>query len=193
MFAFDPQQYGPAAAVLLNAERLPELGPGIPNQAAHTRLRGLTPESLFAGQAIIDREMAQCCLAGLWLEHNFLEESHAISQAIHTAAGSYWHGIMHRREPDFSNAKYWFRRVGDYSIFEPLAAGARELAQAEDLDRAAAFLTKQERWDPFQFVDLCEAALRGETRNVELCQRVAREEWRLLFDDCYRRAVAPAR
>ena len=57
--------------------------------------------------AILD--MAQACLAGLWLYHDFLDESHSISQEIATSTGSFWHGIMHRREPDPSNAKYWFR------------------------------------------------------------------------------------
>ena len=49
--------------------------------------------------------MASACLAGLWLYHDYLDESHAVSQSIHTPAGSYWHGLMHRREPDFANPK----------------------------------------------------------------------------------------
>ena len=53
--------------------------------------------------------MAACCLAGVWLLHDYLDESHTISQRIDTPSGSFWHGIMHRREGDFSNAKYWFR------------------------------------------------------------------------------------
>ena len=45
--------------------------------------------------------MAACCLCGLWLLHDFLDESHSLSQEITTDTGSYWHGIMHRREPDY--------------------------------------------------------------------------------------------
>jgi len=193
MPSFDPQQYGPVVASLLDPQQFPELGPGKPNQAAYTQLRDLTPETLFPGQSLQDRTMAQCCLAGLWLEHNFLEESHKLSQAISSVAGSYWHGIMHRREPDFSNAKYWFRRVGDHPIFEPLAISAKRMAEKENLDSAATFLVKQERWDPYRFIDLCEAALDRKTANVDLCRRIAREEWLLLFDHCYRRAIEPAR
>ena len=56
--------------------------------------------------------MAAACLAGLWLHHNFLDESHTLSQDIDTTTGSYWHAIMHRREGDYGNAKYWLHRVG---------------------------------------------------------------------------------
>jgi hypothetical protein len=30
-------------------------------------------------------------LSGLWLWHDFLDRSHEISQAVHTASGSFWH------------------------------------------------------------------------------------------------------
>jgi arylamine N-acetyltransferase len=56
--------------------------------------------------------------AGLWQMNGFLDRSHELSQSIEgkgrNRAGDYWHAIMHRREPDYSNAKYWFRRVGQH-------------------------------------------------------------------------------
>jgi hypothetical protein len=185
--SFDPKSYGPAAALVETGE-MGELGPGKPREASRKQLERLTPESLIPGRRLADREMARACLAGLWLAHHFLDESHAISQEISTAEGSYWHGILHRREPDFSNAKYWFRRVGTHPVFEPLAQTAREWASQEVLDSHAAWLANSERWDPFRFVDLCEAALAGKTNGADLCRRLAAEEWRLLFDYCHRRA-----
>jgi hypothetical protein len=190
MFHFDPQRYG-VAAPLLDPTHVMDLGPGKPNEGARAELQALTPESLFGDRQLVDADMARCCLGGLWLLHDFLHESHAISQEINTVAGSYWHGIMHRREPDFSNAKYWFRRVGQHPVFEPLADMARELANKADLDLPSAFLLKQERWDPGRFVDLCEAATRGQSKARDLCRRIAQEEWRLLFDHCYRHASHP--
>src|SRR3974390_1770578 len=103
------KQYGPLIAELLVEPRLQPLGPGNPNLAMRPKLESLTLETAFAHTTVRDRDMAMGCLAGLWLVHDFLDESHRISQDIATTSGSYWHGIMHRREPDPDNAKYWFR------------------------------------------------------------------------------------
>ncbi len=56
-------------------------------------------------------------VAALWLYVDDLERSHRVSQTIDTVTGAFWHGIMHRREGDFSNSHYWFRRVGHHPAF----------------------------------------------------------------------------
>jgi hypothetical protein len=164
------------------------LGPGFPREAFRPRLAALTPESLFAGQKIVDEDAARCCLSALWLFHDFLDESHAISQEIETTDGSYWHGIMHRREPDYGNAKYWFRRVGNHPIFEALATATRELAAPNDrLPHSMTFLKRQKSWDPYHFIDLCETlAHRKQVDEAAefLCRRFARMEWDLLIEHC---------
>jgi hypothetical protein len=67
------------------------------------------------------RQSSQPALAAaLYLIANDLDASHELSQEIHTHTGSYLHGIMHRRERDFSNAKYWFHRAGDMDCFANL-------------------------------------------------------------------------
>jgi hypothetical protein len=171
----DPAVYGPAAAELLQGQRLAPLGPGTPDQAARPRLAALTPERLFAPQPIRDRKMAEACLAGLWLLHDFLDESHRISQEIDTPAGSYWHAIMHRREPDPGNSKYWFRRVGAHPVLKLLAEQAPALGY-----RYA---------DAFAFVDFCERVRDSGTPDEKLAKEVQQLEWRLLFDHCYRAAL----
>jgi len=70
------------------------------------QLAGLTPGCLFDAP-VGDLAMAHACLAGLWLLHGYLDESHEISQALKTSEGSFWHGVMHRIERDFWNSKYW--------------------------------------------------------------------------------------
>jgi hypothetical protein len=185
---FDSKKYGSDVATLIT-DRLPELGAGSPNNSARPQLASLTIEQIFAGKKIVNRDVAQCCVSALWLFHDFLDESHTISQEIHTIDGSYWHGIMHRREPDYGNAKYWFHRVPRHAIFEPLAAAARELASKSQLDEPAKYLASQTTWDPFRFVDLCEAIALGRSKSEQVAREVARLEWQMLFDYCYREAI----
>jgi hypothetical protein len=189
LMPFDPARYGPALADLLQAPDLMPLGPGSPNPSARPRLQALTPEQVCAPKPVRDRDMAACCLAGLWLYHNYLDESHTISQSIDTPSGSYWHGLLHRREPDFSNAKYWFRGVGRHPVFEPLAGAAAELAAESKLAPLPAFLTQRLSWDPSAFIDLCETATAQGPAWEMLCRRVQQHEWQLLFDHCYRHAL----
>lgn len=184
----DSSRYSPAVAELLCEPRLAPLGPGKPNEAVRPRLAGLRPEMLVAPNTVRNAEMAAACLAGLWLYHDFLDESHTISQGLDSPTGGYWHGLMHRREPDYANAKYWFRQVGRHPVFERLAKAATELA-ASETDRSAAFLKQGAAWDPFGFIDLCEAAAAGQSPCEALCRRVQQTEWHLLFDWCYHQAL----
>ena len=179
MFVFDPQSYGPELAPLLAGAPVNELGPGKPNASMRAALTAVCSN---------DREISAACCAGLWLRHDFLDQSHSISQSLQTPEGSYWHAIMHRREPDFANSKYWFRRVGTHAIFGPLNAAAQKLSREAKLGREAAALAEQTEWDPMRFVDLCEIALDGPSPIGTLCMSIQLCEWELLFDHCFRQA-----
>ena len=186
MNSFQTDAFGAACGPLLQELPTPPLGPGVPNGAALDLLRALTVETVFSEKSVVDREMALGCLSALWLLHNYLDESHQISQEIGSASGSYWHGIMHRREPDFSNSKYWFRRVGEHPIFPDLCKTAAELA--DSVSGKASYLRDQDRWDPFRFVDLCQAVIETDSDDERLCEAIALAEWRLLFAHCYENA-----
>jgi hypothetical protein len=186
MNAFDPDIYGPVCAALLDPARLPPLDAGRPDPAVRAKLAALTVEELFAGRRIQDRTMADACRAGLFLYHDCLDESHTISQEIETPTGSYWHGLMHRREPDFANSAYWFRRVGRHPVFEPLRAAAVELATASSVNIPSP-------WDPFWFINYCEACLTKREPGEMLARQIQQREWELLFDYCYRQAVGTSK
>jgi hypothetical protein len=182
--------YSPIIADLVFPRRLGPLGPGAPDVDARAKLEALRLETAFAPHPVRDRDMATACLAGLWLYHNFIGDAHFVAEDIQTTTGFYWHALVHRREPDFNNAAYWFRRVGQHPVFVPLrdAAAGAALAAGE-LEPAAGFLLDQPRWDPFAFNALCAAVLEEKAAGASLCREVQQREWELLFDYCYRHAI----
>lgn len=183
------EPYGPVFAEVLAEERLSPLGPGQPNEKARAALQSLTVESAFAGQTVVDARMASATIAGAWMYHDYLDEAHRIVQNIPTPTGSYWHAIMHRRETDFSNSKYWFRKVGDHPVFAAVHTAATKCMREVDPREAAPSLLTSSGWDPMAFVDLCEACLRGRSPSETVARRIQQSEWASLFDFSYRKAI----
>lgn len=189
MHAFAPSDYVPVFAALLGGDRYRALDAGAPNESARSVLKQATLAAAFAPAKIVDRDMAQCCLAGMWLLLDFLDESHTISQSVATSSGSYWHAVMHRREGDFSNAKYWFRRVGSHNVLDEL--GAHVVALATDVTslKLAEGIVPAGQLDPYALVDACENAVRQGGPAEAFCRRIQQAEWERLFIHCYRGAV----
>jgi hypothetical protein len=163
--------YPAPIADLLRLMKLAPLGPGKPDESVRGKLKAMDDRSLWPG----DPGMAAACRAGLWLAFDHLDESHAISQELHTAEGSYWHAILHRREPDAWNSKYWWRQVGNHPVFERLAGEAARLGWRS--------------WDPAAFVDACERERDTGSEGETLLREVQRAEWELLFDWCFQRGT----
>jgi hypothetical protein len=164
-----------------------ELAAGRPRAEMRAALARFDLAAIVAPRRILDNSLAMACHAGLWLAHNYLEQSHQISQCVESATGSFWHAIMHRREGDFENAKYWFRRVKEHEVY-PLLVDA---VVAADGDALPASLMVKGRWQPLAFVDLVRHVVTGgaDEHTAALCRRIARQEWELLFEYCYRGAV----
>lgn len=100
---------------------------------------------------------SNCLLAALWLWQDYLHESHDICQAIETPSGSYWHAILHRREGDFSNAKYWYARAAGHPALPSFAANAAVLLRDAPADKRLLKLFRPETAGP-ALVDLAEHA-----------------------------------
>ena len=117
-----------------------------------------------------DQRNKRCFESGLLLLWDFLDDSHEISQTMEgkgsPRTADYWHGIMHRREPDAGNASYWFRRVGFHPALDHLGsqliAWMTELkASWEMLQLVETRLLKNKSLDPFALIELSTAALRN--------------------------------
>jgi len=157
---------------LLHTEDPPELGPerrnGTRSSGEIDRLLGPNVEPLLRATVL------------LW--HDHLDQAHTIAQDIKSSDGSYLHGIMHRREPDYGNAKYWFNRVGRHALFAPLAGQALSLLSGDPgLNKR---LIPRGQWDPYAFIDGCEEA---ENRRLTpeqkmLLRKIQAAELTLLFD-----------
>lgn len=130
--------------------------------------------------------------AGVWLWHDAMDESHACAQSIEgkgwKLSGDYWHAIMHRREPDYGNSKYWFRHVGAHPVFPELGKRAEPLIAEAAPEWKERLL--HNGWDPFAFVDFCElAAGKSPPQWTELAERIQELEMLLLLASTYQDAV----
>jgi hypothetical protein len=92
--------------------------------------------------------------AGIWLLVDDIERSHEVCQSDPSPTGSYWHAIVHRREGDYGNSLYWYRRAGSH----PAMVGFDGPGLVREVERAEG--------NPLALLDL------------------QREEWQLLWDWC---------
>lgn len=113
-------------------------------------------------------------VAGLWLYVDQLDRAHEAAQSMQTPEGSFWHAIMHRREGDFSNSHYWYRRAGHHPAMSRIAVAGG----------GAGAGTSVGHYDPHDLVDRVQRAHeKGEVKHPELVS-LQRREWAALFEYC---------
>lgn len=161
---------------------------GAGNEKAREALSAAKPEELVTG-SFKNRDETRGMLAGLWLWYDCLDESHTISQNIHTPTGSFWHAILHRREGDFSNSKYWYAKCAAHPILPVLAVQANSILHPLPADKAYLKLTMN-GWNANSFVDLVEALHDSpDDPRYNVAVQLQRLEWKLLFDHGVRSSV----
>ena len=185
---------------LLATPEPPELGPQPRANVQSAAALNAKLDSLFR-EARFPLQQQQLIRSLVLLWHDQLDAAHTIALSIENPDGSFVHAIMHRREPDYFNAKYWWRRVGAHPAFpeiarrvEELLTGSRRREEADPGDigkvrllTSAATnadfskrLVPAGKWDASAFVDLCEGAKADSV--IQTLREVQRVETEVLLD-----------
>lgn len=176
--------------------------------AGRALLDDITPDQLLT-VPITSYPHAAAMLAGLWLWHDGLDECHRIAQkqpadlrppsrlANFTSEApdaastlNFWHAIMHRREGDFSNSKYWYHRCATHPMLPAIGQQAADALNPLPADKSFLRLLRN-GWDPDAFVDLAASRYRDrEPARLPMFVTLQKIEWRMLFDHCTRQATS---
>ncbi len=136
--------------------------------------------TLLGNKPLKDAQALALVRGGLLYAVDSIQEAHAFFQDVPSDLGSYWHGMMHRREGDFDNGRYWFRRVGRLGVFSKMHSAAAECSPT---------MARQENWDAYLLTGLCEQAKFGAEELIGECVKLQRVEFEALFDCCWRKAL----
>ena len=123
---------------------------------------------LVAPRKVHSGAHAELIKAALFLWNDEFDLAHEAAQEAENHDGSYWHAILHRREPDYSNARYWYDRAGDHPVFGEMQ-------------------TCFTGWSPASFVAGCQREKSAEKIKPLLAMQV--KEFELLFDHTFQLAI----
>jgi hypothetical protein len=148
------------------------------------RIRAADDATLLGGQAPQPGAPLGLLRGGLYYFHNGLQDSHKAFADDAGVTAAYWHGMVHRREGDFENARYWMRRAGEHPAFQE--------AQGRSSD-ASPHMARQTNWDPFLFIHLCEQFKYGASEYRNEIAHLQRVEFAVFFDYVWRQCVEEPR
>ena len=201
----------PLAALWLDAvdpdqSTVPAFGPEIRSPRGPQAL-ALAPQidDLFPQPGGREAQLARVAVrAGLLLWNDQFVAAHEAAQSIEGEGverlGDYWHAILHRREPDYGNARYWLRRVGPHPVHAaldqwlaprldllvPQPSDAGKPAVTGGLSEEAAWLHRvvSPRWNADALVGLCETCAQRPASSslVRLVELLQAAEMTLLMD-----------
>ena len=159
--------------------RLRPIEPGSPD--ALRRIRDAEEAELTGGAVLADATYPRLIRAGLLYAYDAIDESHRIVQEIESNLSSYWHGMIHRREGDFENSRYWYRRTGNLGLFPEMHSRAAAVSS---------LMGRQMDWDPYVLVGQCEQARFGGDVDQKELIALQRIEFDVMFDHLWRDAFA---
>ena len=164
------------------------LVPEVPKPSQVSELLSIIEPNLLV-TGLISRPDGLSVQAGLWLIHDYLDQCHTLVQQADelgdNTTAPYWHGIMHRREPDYDNARYWMRQVGQHPIFPLIGREVARLLQqngAADRSRFDSVLDRRGHWDAMAFIDLCEECGTRWDKRAQAAAQLQSIEFRVLLE-----------
>ena len=176
---------------LLSPADLPSIGPEIrPTRLPLAALAKKLTQAFSGLDFSPATEKLIRSLVFLW--HDHFAESHSLSQDIPDADGSFLHGILHRREPDYGNARYWFNRVGNHPAFPLIAEQVANLQKdwkketidpEEKREKWPLLFLPRKTWDPFEFIAACQRARENPSPHSRLprLEKIQELEFRVLL------------
>ena len=115
-----------------------------------------------------DGPQTSCARSLLLLAAGDLDQAHRMVQEMSTPDAAYIHGVIHRIDDDFNNARYWFRSARIHP------------ADAEMYRRAAASsptVARHSIWDPVLVTDMVETSrTAGVTEELRVILTIEFEE-----------------
>jgi hypothetical protein len=146
------------------------------------RVRDAEPGAVFGDGSAERPETLKLLRGALLYALDDLDGCHGYFQDAPGDLGSYWHAMMHRREGDFDNARYWYRRAGRLPFFDTLHHEAAVFS---------ADMARQDTWSPYLFTGKCEQHRFGaEDERGELV-RLQKAEFEVTFEYTWRQAGLP--
>ena len=143
-----------------------------------------------AGQSVLEKSNLKPLAQGaLYLYFDCFEEAHNIANDHEGSPEGNWiHAILHRREPDAWNSKYWYARVRiPKKLSQEIAQEALKQLGKEpprELETFQKKLSKSGEWEPEAFVDLCDKARKEDPVSgaYKLLAGIQEAEWRGLLN-----------
>lgn len=92
------------------------------------------------------------CLTLLWFD--YLELAHQIADEEKSTEFYYFHAMIHRRERDFFNARFWFRQTDRrHVVFAEIAREVRKYLTQKGDQQLLECLIRDEEWVPLEFLE----------------------------------------
>jgi hypothetical protein len=168
-----------------NPSPMERLFKGRPVLQGQRAVESLLPAEVGLGEA---EEVFVWMKASLFLLFDCFEQSHQIAQEQEGFFGNWLHAMVHRREPDAENSKYWYQRVRPpEGVFPEI--GKRVLSLMEEnrvgeLAKLRKGIEASKQWEPKIFVDLTTQFGQGTPLDPPVRQlaEVQRTEWQVLWE-----------